>query len=312
MKQDLAPLHAEDPESDLVLRLRALAQRAETSASFTLDWKGVAIAVRHIQGSGSELQLRVAYPSAAGASLRALRPMAINLRREDDFDRKAVKSGIAVETQTGDAAFDAAVYIDTPSPAEITRCVLAPTEVRAAALELLREGVRELWIDDPQGEVLVSIHATAHFNRWRRDPELLLDLLATLATHLPPVDALPGRQDLRRPLRILITTSLVASLSLVFAVSYAFARMPAICRGPCDSEGCELRLMIDPICWRPHGLGVATAAVLSAVGVPLLARVLRGGSNSHRVMGTFLMPLLIALSLGELVGMIVYWGHSAP
>jgi hypothetical protein len=66
----------------------------------------------------------------------AVRP-AIVFRREGDFDRLAKKIHLSREVQTGDASFDAEVYVDSDSPDEAVRRTLAEPALRSAVRDLL-------------------------------------------------------------------------------------------------------------------------------------------------------------------------------
>ncbi len=164
-------------ELDLVAAMRRLAAPgvAPDAESFVVAHGGFAIQVRYSGGSASSLTLSAAYdvvatrallaPVADGgraaASYRepaasavpALRPMAIALRAERSGDVGAKEAGINREHQTGDDAFDAAVYVSSPTEDDaVLRAVLGP-EVRRGAATLLALGVSQVTIDDDDGAV---------------------------------------------------------------------------------------------------------------------------------------------------------------
>ncbi len=316
MSHDLAPLDAPDPESHLVQSLRRMAGARDEADAFTVSWRGVAVEVSYTSGSGSSLSLRVRYPSvptgtALTGHLRAIRPMAIELRPERDDDRAAKRKGVSVEAQTGDAAFDAEVYIDTPTAPDTARRVLASPEARAAALELLRTGVSDLVLDDAEHAIHVRVFATAHFEAWGRHPTRLLDLLAAIAAHVPPVEAIFGRYHDAAPSVANGSLALAGVVGGVLAGLCMFALLPGVCRGSCDSEGCELLVTNDPLCWQPHALGLTLAAVMWLTAQLTLARRFRGRSDSHRARATFaLVSLFAAVPAGAVCGMVlVWWGR---
>jgi hypothetical protein len=78
--------------------------------------------------------------SVCGLSLQASRAglPEVTLRPETASDRRGKERGISVEAQTGDAAFDTSVYVETDLPDEAARALLAPPAIRRAVLDLLR------------------------------------------------------------------------------------------------------------------------------------------------------------------------------
>jgi hypothetical protein len=81
------------------------------------------------------------------------------VRRETGRDRLGKRLRINREVQTGDAAFDAAMYLESDAPDEHVRAVLADERVRRAALELLQMGYREVVVNDG-GNALTARFAT--------------------------------------------------------------------------------------------------------------------------------------------------------
>lgn len=89
-----------------------------------------------------------AYRAGAPQPLLAPRPLGIELTREDTDDVAAKASGLNVEWQSGDPAFDGFVYVDTPTTdPEILASVLGP-EVRRAVCELIAMEFKTIMIDD--------------------------------------------------------------------------------------------------------------------------------------------------------------------
>jgi hypothetical protein len=66
----------------------------------------------------------------------------IGFRREGDYERVAKSTGLDVEVQTGDPAFDQRVYIESDAPAPSVQAALASPHARAAIVELLDGGVK--------------------------------------------------------------------------------------------------------------------------------------------------------------------------
>lgn len=191
----------DDPESDLVRELRALAGATSDLGTFGLEIDGVRMLVEYTGGSSSRLRLSAKYDAVAhapltggyrgGGSLSAIRPMAITLRPEQDAHRAAKAEGIDVEHQTGDRAFDHAVYVDTPTPSDVLSVVLAP-DVRAAVLTLFALEFTFVEIDDREGRVLAEIIAFASLRERQGPGRAAAVAFAQLARSLPPVARAPG------------------------------------------------------------------------------------------------------------------------
>src|SRR5262249_43060405 len=140
----------EDAETTLVRELRALANATNDSARFVVHHGVHAIEVSYTGGSSASLSFSASYDRSARVDhpalltraqprtyrepargpLVAARPLAIELRREDLGDVVAKNKGLSVEWQSGDEAFDRAVYVGTPTTdAEVLAAVLG-AEVR--------------------------------------------------------------------------------------------------------------------------------------------------------------------------------------
>jgi hypothetical protein len=98
--------------------------------TFVVDHAGWVIEVNYTCGSSAGLTLRAPYdhPARTASPERALggyrgavrplmaaRPLDIELRPEGRGDVAAKQQGLSVEWQSGDAAFDAAIYVSTPT-----------------------------------------------------------------------------------------------------------------------------------------------------------------------------------------------------
>src|SRR4051812_8533754 len=125
----------------------------------------VRINVSYVSGSSSRCTLRVPYNRHArrvatsyrdSGPLRAIRPMNIALRPETASHRSGKASGMDVEVQTGDPAFDGAVYVDTLTPADVAVHVLGEP-VRRAVLDLFAIHFTLVTIDDSRGDIVAEI-----------------------------------------------------------------------------------------------------------------------------------------------------------
>ncbi len=195
---------SDTPESDLVRDLRQKAGK-KSEDRFTVTHGDVVVGVSYSGGSSSSLSLHAKYDlhakrdhgdgrdggsyrqTAVPRALVATRPMQIVLRPEAYGDIQAKEQGVNREHQTGDATFDDAVYVDSPTTEnEVLRAILNP-EVRAAVRDLFALGLRRITIDDTLSnvEAYVSEFATAQEKPNRA--ELMLDAFARLLSSVPAV-----------------------------------------------------------------------------------------------------------------------------
>lgn len=184
--------------ADLVEELRALARVEPSADAFTIAGAHGTVQVeisRDSDGDFSGLALRVPYDEVARATpglyrdadvLSATRPLAIELRREHAGDRAAKADGTSVEHQTGDAAFDAEIYVSTPtSDPRVLGAVLGP-QVRSAVRELIAIGFVRVVLDSERGLV------EAHRSRDDRRPSRPVTAQSAIATFERLGRALPA------------------------------------------------------------------------------------------------------------------------
>ena len=242
------------------------------SLRFQLD--GLAIAATLIIESGN----------VRGFTLEVTGPLPlpeIAFTRETPGDRRGKRLGISRELQTGDPAFDDAVYVDTDEPDSRIVPALASATVRGAVLELLARherletglgGLRfastggadhEL---EPDGfrRLVATAHALVVGMTAARRAEL--DVPGYRGAHLqldPP------------PFRPFLTTRLQRVLSMAVVISLVGSVV--VLDGYCVQ-----------FCWRPIaasslvGAGVLTGAVAAILCVLPLAVAIRGRSSSYR------------------------------
>lgn len=200
-------LEEDDAENALVAELRALAgagASASDDGSFEVRRGKHVITVVHHRGSSSSLMLRAVYDAVARAdhpalvssegayreapsrdSLRAPRPLKILLHPETAADARA-------EHQTGDAVFDHAVFIETPTTNDaVLRAVLGP-EVRAAVLALFELGFLRVSLDDAvldelPGQVEAYLWTFASSEPPIARASASLDAFARILDHLPAI-----------------------------------------------------------------------------------------------------------------------------
>jgi len=300
-------------ETELVQELRALAG-VKVGDSFEVLHDGVRIHVEYSGGSSSSLVLRVGYDvaarevaAAAGyrghAGLAAIRPMAIALRPEDDANRMAKEGGIDVEFQTGDAAFDHAVYVDTLTPPNVLAHVLE-ADARRAVRELFALEFTSIILDNDRREVVARMVTFPS----RKPPEptgaRAVDAFARLARAMPRVATLAGEHP-SHPLR-----GANIALGVVGAVTF-FGAIPLYC-GVIAGSRCqdEMSPSEAATCLGP-GIPGYVVGLLVALVVGVLAsrytRRYRGRSDSSRYGATFAwLAAVIAFSVtGSLVSYLV-------
>jgi hypothetical protein len=184
----------------IIEELRELAGVPRGTNTFALEWQGVRVNVRFNDGSSKSLTLETPYDDAAramppGAAYRntgrvfAIRPMKVSLVSETN-EHVVGKAEGDVELQTGDAPFDAKVYIDAPTtpPAAL----FASDDMRAAVLELLALGFM-MQIDDDTGLVTATRHSFSSMSVEQREGRRALHAFSRMAKGMPPVSSTGGK-----------------------------------------------------------------------------------------------------------------------
>jgi hypothetical protein len=284
-------------ESNLVRQLRTLAGAPEGNAKFVVVTNTVKVFVAYSSGSGSHVRFSVAYgqapqkivpPSAEGgyrakptaaSTLRAGRPMNILLRSETPDDVDGKRQGIAVEFQTGDAAFDDEVYINTDTPHEVLNQVLASRALREAVIRLFREGISYVTLDDDGSMISCSLYTFAHRKHDGTRAERILSAMATLALETPPVEE---SGELAPPPQApwLDWIAVAGGFILFFGVPIYLALVPGRCWDP-SSDGDGSSLVCRPGCCEPMWQGLLLGLLLAIPFATLLSARIRGRSDSH-------------------------------
>lgn len=122
--------------------------------AFVVTVDDVDVRVEYTSGTTPTVFLSAPYaprggPPTVGAGYResgierigAPRPLMIELSLEGEDERRAKRTGVSREVQTGDAAFDRGVYVCSSSEDRVVSRVLASARLRAA-VRLLLEGRR--------------------------------------------------------------------------------------------------------------------------------------------------------------------------
>ncbi len=307
-------------ELDLLAAIRRLAgpDVAADAESFVVRSGELAIQVRYSGGSSSSLTLSAPYNTVArrapelagtgasyrepaGGALVAVRPMAIRLRAEQRTDVDAKGAGINHEHQTGDPAFDAAVYVSAPTDDEVVlRAVLGP-EVRRGAAALLALGFGRVTIDDDDGLVEARLLGFLSDRPSAERGPAMIAAFAELLSGLPKVQRAKGGHP-PDPWR----TRLRWGGGLALAGFIGMMPVYMLVAGAVDctqggSEDGEINLKDG--CSAPLLLALVAAVVLGALGVALVSAFvsprLRGRSSSAmRIAGAQLVGFALFAEVG--------------
>lgn len=246
----------------------------ESSGTISLDMHGRSFELG-LRRRGGKIVLEIETRGGSGSPASARLPVVV--RRETSIDRLGKHLRINREVQTGDAAFDAAAYVESDaSDADVER-VLGAADVRRHAYALLEQGFSRVVLPTGAGPLVAS-----------RDPggiglepeavrAACLDLeRAATAIPPPPEGARPPRLWLAGPL------TAVVSAVLAFVGFYLFtwtreAHYPLV-------HGATT-----------FGLGLGLLAWISSM--PLVGALVRGRSGSFRMFGACFCLLLVGFPL---------------
>jgi hypothetical protein len=289
----------DDPESALVADLRSLAgPGAAAGNAFSIVHDRLRIEVSYVTGSSKSLTLTARYdqvahrrPSPRGyrdavpPKLGATRPLGLVLRPELAHDVAAKREGVSVEWQSGDGAFDARVYVETPTTDAAVLGAVLNAEVRAAVLALMALGFLRVCIDD-DGEVSARIveftqRGPVAPGRGRQAVEAFARLLGNLPalTHTGASHPPTPLAGLTRLLGVLGLLGWALNVGWVGLVAMAFH---AISPPPANTiDSLSAGAIVASV-----GLGLV-AGVLGGKGYgDLLRPRLRGRSDAHSVLVT--------------------------
>ncbi len=275
----------DDERAKLERRFFALGKTlgAESTAGtlrVTAEGRTFVMLLRHGRSGKAGLEVETAAVSSADEAPASGGPrgrLPIVIRRETSIDRLGKKLRINREVQTGDAAFDAAVYVESDAPDEDVERVLGEARVRQHALALLDQGFSAVTIDERAGRLVAA-----------RDPggegldaaslRAACGELATVAEAVPapPKRFAPPALWLAGPMTAVV--SAVSAFVGFYLVSWARAAYYPLGYGASVVGGC---------------LGLfAWLFALPAVGA-----LVRGRSVSFRLFGACFCLLLFAMPL---------------
>jgi hypothetical protein len=265
--------------------VRAAAGEPRGSSSLELRQGELAVRISIEGGSeGTAVKLSTPYPDGpTGAAYRDAtpapvveRPMSIELRAETTRDVESKARGIDREAQTGDAAFDQRIYIDTPSPDTVVNNVLS-VGARAAILSLLEGPCVSIVIDD-ESESVCATTSDLTVESAARAAEVLAAFVE-LARALPRVERGPTRKKGR-------SLAFVAGVVTVAGWLASCSFQDAIAPPECPHGGRKMAwVSTSPTCFVPPVEGLVVGLVLGALlavfvaGRPL-RRLLAGRSDS--------------------------------
>lgn len=233
------------------------------------------------------------YRGGAAPQVAVERPLDIQLRAQTDEDAEYARSGIARKVCTGDADFDASIYIDTDCPDEAVLAVLTQ-EARAALLHLFavprgRLRLEAVSIDDAHGRVSVQWSAIP-----RVPPELsaeqaesIVTAVDALSVALPAVRSIGARKR-RRGIGALFPAANWLALLMLPVALYVF------------STG---RRSTEQVVW-----GAVSGAAVGACLILLVHVFIRGRSNSPEIRGraigaAFWLPIELGVIIARLLSM---------
>ncbi|MBI2395632.1 MAG: hypothetical protein HYV09_39065 [Deltaproteobacteria bacterium] len=221
----------------------------ERCAQIDLSCDGVRCAVSLDINSGSAQGLELSAQTAGFPKMTFL--------RETSRHVDVKQAGISREVQTGDAAFDAAVYVNTAVSDADALVVLSPPAVRAAIMRLLSE-VSEITLND--SGVALSSH--------RDEPRCYAP--ATVRAQLEALRVVAGAP---RPLSPTVVHDPVARLTLVFTILVMPLGLVSLIASMSKWEPIDVGNVVL--------LGLVIGLVAAVSVQPLLTRLLRGRSSSH-------------------------------
>ncbi|MDI1475345.1 hypothetical protein [Polyangium sp. y55x31] len=308
-----------DPsQKTLVEQLRALAGvSADTNEFVIVKEEGRTIHVRFSPGSTDSLDVKTAI-SEQGSTPRFVqagyrngrregpllvpRPMNLVLRKETAANRQGKADGVDHEIQTGDPAFDEAVFIDTLINDDLVRAVLASPDARAAILSLLGDNCSSIRIDDTTaGAISLDL---VEFTQPAPDQERgarIVDALARLAASLPPIRASGEPPPVDTQSAAATTGCVACFVGLIVTPMAMYGLAPSGCVES-DGEGSSLVCSAGPQCCDPLWTGFFAGIFLSLPVLVFLQRIVRGKPNSST--SRFVLQCATLVAFAEL-GIIV-------
>lgn len=236
--------------------------------------------------------------------------MNIVFRAETPGDREGKARGQNVEVETGDPAFDAAVYVDTPTTdGDLLRAVLN-ADVREAVLAIFALRADSVSVDDDCGSVEVQLTGRPRLVNDDSRAVKLVHAVALLARAVPHVTA-TGEKHASPPWfgRIVVATLLAAPGVLAMPISFLYvAKLFGGTTGVTLSQ-LALKEGYGP----PRLVGFASALFFGLLAVSLVRTfgvpALSGRTDSRsRIQYLYLVSFALFAEVGFVVGSAVGYG----
>ncbi|MRG94813.1 hypothetical protein [Polyangium spumosum] len=272
----------------LALGEQLSAEKVDGALRVTSQGRPFLLRLRHGRGGRAELEVEADLHEG-----QAPRPPIV-IRRETSVDMLGKKLRINREVQTGDVAFDAAVYVESDAPDESVKRVLGEAGVRGHVLALLDRGFSAVAIHDGAGKLRAAREAGDRF-----DAEALARVCGELGAI---ADALPAPSSRRAPPSLWLAGPVTAVVSAVLA--FVGFYLLSWARG-----------VYFPLGSRAAAVGAALGLVAWLGMMPLVGVLVRGRSVSFRLFGACFGLLLLALPLsgaGTAIAMNGRMDESAP
>ena len=186
---------AADERADAERRFRALGEalgaRGKNGAVLELEMDGRSFVLELRTSRVGKVVLEIETPGVTPQASAAR--LSVVVRRETSIDRLGKKLRINREVQTGDAAFDAAAYVESDAPDADVERVLGSAEVRRRAYALLEQGFSKVVLPTGAGPLV----ATRDTGGIGLEPEAVRaachDLAAAAVALVPPPTARASR-----------------------------------------------------------------------------------------------------------------------
>ncbi len=201
----------------------------------------------------------------------------IYARRETGLDRLGKRLGLNRETQTGDAGFDARVYLETDDPEALVQRALGSAEARAAVEALL---AMQPYVRLGPDAAAVRVGGTLGVMPPREEVERALEALSALVTAVPAIDPRDLPAPSRRPGDVMATVAFAAFVVTLFGlyvlpIGYVDYRSPLL---PADQDKAAsvmglVWLLLIPATWlrvRGHSRSFRNFLTVVLCSVPAL------------------------------------------
>ncbi len=331
-----ALLNAPKPLLD---QLRLLAGVGEWQRHFALRTQSCEIRVQYDNNDSEERAVLLAsFPDTneaarggyRGAALRPIYtegPVGVYLREETASDQRRKLFASQPELQTGDADFDATVFVETQTVHHLAGQLLKPEAARGAIVQLLQEGCPSIVLDDWSGNIVVHLPKPYTKSSDPQKAKRLGRALEALRASLPPVvrpmrsrlfsrqDESPLRIGLLVPIVVVVSALLGSVIAALVAGIFYLVMIPNQCWIPSNyEEGVRYLSCHAPTCCAPFDIGmgwgqhiVAASWILGFVGFFVTMLITKGRMVSWALWAAIAgLAVPFGLALGVIAARIVY------